>query len=110
VSRAVLPALAILVGVIAALLPLVKRNWFFGIRTPWTLSSDAVWDKTHRLGAPLLGIAALCIFAAAFAPSALALWLIIAPLLVIIVILLIYSYVLLAREKKGRGSSPPGIG
>jgi uncharacterized membrane protein len=28
----------------------VKKNWFIGIRTPWTISSDEVWDKTHRLG------------------------------------------------------------
>jgi uncharacterized membrane protein len=28
----------------------VKPNWFIGIRTPWTMSSDEVWEKTHRLG------------------------------------------------------------
>ena len=27
----------------------VKRNFFTGIKTPWSLSSDEVWDKTHRL-------------------------------------------------------------
>jgi len=32
------------------LLGKVKRNWFIGIRTPWTLSSDEVWDRTHRFG------------------------------------------------------------
>lgn len=39
-----------------------KRNWFIGIRTPWTLSSDYVWDKTHKAGAVLFklsGMAAL---------------------------------------------------
>jgi len=30
-----------------------KRNWFIGIRTPWTLSSDRVWDKTHKLAGKL---------------------------------------------------------
>jgi uncharacterized membrane protein len=25
----------------------LKPNWFIGIRTPWTLSSDTVWKKTH---------------------------------------------------------------
>jgi uncharacterized membrane protein len=30
-----------------------KRNWFIGIRTPWTLSSDVVWDKTHKLAGKL---------------------------------------------------------
>src|SRR5699024_7836181 len=28
----------------------IKPNWLIGIRTPWTLASEAVWRKTHRLG------------------------------------------------------------
>jgi uncharacterized membrane protein len=28
----------------------LKPNWFIGIRTPWTLSSDVVWRKTHQVG------------------------------------------------------------
>ena len=31
-------------------LPKFPKNFFIGIRTPWTLSSDEVWRKTHRLG------------------------------------------------------------
>jgi len=27
-----------------------KRNWFIGLKTPWTLSSDLVWDNTHKFG------------------------------------------------------------
>jgi uncharacterized membrane protein len=38
---------------LGTLLGRVKRNWFIGIRTPWTMSSDEVWDKTHRLGGKL---------------------------------------------------------
>jgi uncharacterized membrane protein len=38
---------------IGMLLEKSKRNWFIGIRTPWTLSSDRVWDKTNRLGAKI---------------------------------------------------------
>ncbi len=29
----------------------VQRNFFIGIRTPWTLANNQVWEKTHRLGA-----------------------------------------------------------
>jgi uncharacterized membrane protein len=36
---------------LGVLLDKAKRNYFIGIRTPWTLSSDVVWDKTHKLGA-----------------------------------------------------------
>ena len=36
-----------------------KRNWFIGIRTPWTLSSENVWNKTHQIGAKLFKIAGI---------------------------------------------------
>src|SRR5688500_19757477 len=39
----------LLVG-IGALLPKAHANWFIGIRTPWTLSNDRVWERTHRFG------------------------------------------------------------
>ena len=31
----------------------IKPNYFIGIRTPWTLESDTVWRKTHRLSGRL---------------------------------------------------------
>ncbi|AGT32439.1 membrane protein [Geobacillus genomosp. 3] len=31
-------------------MPKIKHNYFIGIRTPWTLESETVWNKTHRLG------------------------------------------------------------
>lgn len=34
-------------------LPKVQSNFYMGIKTPWTLSSDEVWRKTHRLGGKL---------------------------------------------------------
>jgi uncharacterized membrane protein len=29
----------------------LERNFWLGIRTPWTLANHQVWEKTHRLGA-----------------------------------------------------------
>lgn len=55
----------VLVGVaglfyyVGVLLGEAKRNWFVGIRTPWTLSSDEVWDRTHLLGAKLFKLTAV---------------------------------------------------
>ncbi len=40
-------------------LPRARSNWWFGIRTPWTLSSDTVWTKTHRVGGYLMTAAGL---------------------------------------------------
>jgi uncharacterized membrane protein len=46
-----------------------KRNWFIGIRTPWTLSSDAVWDKTHRLGGELFKAVGVVSVLSVFLPA-----------------------------------------
>ncbi len=35
-------------------LPKIRRNFFVGIRTPWTLADEDVWYRTHRLGGVLL--------------------------------------------------------
>lgn len=37
----------------------VRSNFLFGIRTPWTLSSNLTWDKTHRLGGRLMFLSGL---------------------------------------------------
>lgn len=53
----------------------LRRNFFIGIRTPWTLASAAVWERTHRLAGWLfmLGglVAIVCVLAGA--PPAVAL-------------------------------------
>ena len=39
--------------VIGNYLPKVRPNYMVGIRTPWTLTSDLSWDRTHRVGGRL---------------------------------------------------------
>jgi immunity protein, SdpI family len=41
--------IGILFVVIGNVLGKVRSNFMFGVRTPWTLSSDLSWNKTHRL-------------------------------------------------------------
>jgi uncharacterized membrane protein len=50
-------------------LPRARPNWWFGIRTPWTLSNDRVWTRTHRVGGYLLAGAGLVLLVAAAVPS-----------------------------------------
>jgi uncharacterized membrane protein len=52
----------------------IRPNWFMGIRTPWTLSSDTVWRKTHRFGGVVFVIAGLCIAATALTAASWALY------------------------------------
>ncbi len=53
----------ILIGMLFILLgnilPKVPKNFFIGIKTPWTLASDEVWQKTHRLGGWLFVVSGL---------------------------------------------------
>jgi uncharacterized membrane protein len=45
----------------------IRPNWFVGFRTPWTLSSDLSWDKTHRLVGRMFLVTGLATLIAAFA-------------------------------------------
>lgn len=100
-SQALLPAMGLLFLFIAYLLRHAKRNWFIGIRTPWTLSSDRVWDETHRLGATLFAICGILSILGGLLGGMLALWLTLLPLLFTTLFLLIYSYFLYQREMEG---------
>jgi len=77
----------------------VEPNWFIGIRTPWTLSSDTVWRKTHRTGGWLMVLGGIVIAACAFFPPGAFLPLFIAAVLIMAVIPIVQSYVLWKREQ-----------
>ena len=47
--------------IIGNFLPKTRFNYFMGVRTPWTLSDERVWDKTHRLAGPLFMLAGLVV-------------------------------------------------
>ena len=93
-----LPAFTLLFLFIGFVLEKAEPNWFVGIRTPWTLSSEKVWHKTHKLGAKLFKIAAL-ITLFGFVFRSLAIWFVIAPIIVFVLYLIIYSYLEYLKEK-----------
>src|SRR6266540_4643575 len=99
-SKAMLPALGILFFFIGYMLRKAKRNFFIGIRTPWTLSSDKVWDETHRLGSVLFMISGALAFIGSFLGGMTAFWFLFAPLMISTLITLVYSYLLYQREVK----------
>jgi uncharacterized membrane protein len=47
----------------------VRSNFFIGIRTPWTLSNDEVWKKTHRFGGKIFFGGGVIMIFATFLPS-----------------------------------------
>lgn len=50
-ERAMFGGVALLFALIGNLMGKVRRNPFLGFRTPWTLTSEPVWNDTHRVAA-----------------------------------------------------------
>ena len=99
-SAALLPFIGILFIFIGYLLRKAKRNFFIGIRTPWTLSSDTVWEKTHQLGSILFMVSGVFAFLGAFFGGMTAFLLMFIPLIASTIFLVIYSYILYAGETR----------
>ncbi len=100
-GRLVMPALGILFYYVGILVENAKRNWFIGIRTPWTLSNEVVWDKTHKIGGKLFKLAGIGAFLGIAFPRC-AIFLVIIPIISAVVYPPIYSYFEYQRE-----TSPP---
>lgn len=98
-GQAIIPALGILFYYIGVLLKHAKRNWFIGIRTPWTLSSEKVWEKTHQLGSKLFKISGVIAFLGIFFQG-LAIWFVIIPAILVSFYTLAYSYFAYQKENK----------
>jgi len=76
-----------------------KRNWFIGIRTPWTMSSEIVWDKTHKLGGKLFKTAGLLAFVGAVIPED-AIYFVLIPILAAAIVSVVYSYFEYKKQEK----------
>lgn len=96
-SVMLLPVMGLLFIGISFLLKNAKRNFFIGIRTPWTLSSDSVWEKTHALGAKTFLVGGLVILLSAFLGET-GLWLMLIALMIAAFVPIVYSYILWRQE------------
>jgi uncharacterized membrane protein len=100
-GTAMLPALGLLFYYVGILTGKAQRNYFIGIRTPWTLANDKVWDETHRLGSWLYKISGLLTIIGVFMGDY-AVWFVLAPILGTTIVLVVYSYVLFQRETRAQ--------
>ena len=66
-TRGVEAGIGLLLAVVGNFFGKLTRNFFVGIRTPWTLASDEVWMRTHRLAGKLFVVAGLAMFVLALA-------------------------------------------
>jgi uncharacterized membrane protein len=64
--RWIIAGVAVLFVVMGNYMPKTRASFMFGVRTPWTLSSDMAWERTHRLAGRLFMVAGVLGFAGAF--------------------------------------------
>lgn len=98
-SIALLPAVGLIFIFAGLMMRKAKRNFFIGIRTPWTLSSDRVWDETHRLGSwTFIAAGVITAFTGLLGPTGFPVM--IAVILITVLVPIVYSYILYQQETK----------
>ena len=73
----------------------LRKNFFIGIRTPWTLASDEVWSRTHRLGGKVFMVAGLFLILNSFVRFQ-QYW-VITAIVIVALVPVVYSYVIYRR-------------
>ena len=99
-GRWLLLMMGLLFAVIGNMAGKLRWNYTVGIRTPWTLANERVWDKTHRFGGLVFFIAGLALMGAALlaVPSTLGVPLIVAASLISTVLCVGKSWLLWRQE------------
>ena len=97
-SYIIMPALGVLFYGVGIIIEKTRKNFFIGIRTPWTLSSDAVWEKTNRLGSKMFRVFGVLAVLSLLVPGSLLFF--IAAVLIGVAYLFVYSYLEYEKEKK----------
>jgi len=100
-GRALAPAIGAMVFGAGVLIGRARRNFMIGIRTPWTLYSEQVWDRTHRVGSVAFRVAGVVSTLGVLAPSGWAFALVMVPLLAAALYAVVYSYFAYRAESAG---------
>jgi len=103
-ATVVMLALSVLCVFLGNYMGKIRRNFWMGIRTPWSIANEVVWERTHRLGGWLFVAVGLIGIPCSFIP-ALRLWGVIVPLIAVSIILYIYSYVCYQQQVQ-QGAEP----
>jgi immunity protein, SdpI family len=75
----------------------LRQSFFFGIRVPWTISNEEVWNRTHRAAGRLWVAGGLVMAAAAFLPAVPGMVVLVGGLIILSVVPIVHSYLLYRR-------------
>jgi uncharacterized membrane protein len=96
---------ALLFVVLGNVLTRVRPNWIFGVRTPWTLSSDLSWRETHRLAGYGFVLDGIAVLVTAFVYPHALFHVLLGGMLVVALVSIVWSYLAWKRDPNAQGRS-----
>ena len=101
-EKAIPAGISVLFIIWGNLLGKIRQNYFVGIKLPWTLSSEHVWNKTHRLGGKLMVLSGILgLIGTLFPPNVTAI-LLYGGMTAMIGITVVYSYIIFKKNAEVR--------
>ena len=97
IERVVLGGVGLLLLVLGNVMPRLRSNFWMGVRTPWTLSSDQVWRDTHRVAGRTMVAGGLITLVALLFPAEYRIWIALGGFVIAGFVPVVYSYVLWRR-------------
>lgn len=100
ITQAIWGAICLLWVLLGNVMGKVRRNFYIGVRTPWTLANERVWDATHRFAAKTFVLGGLAGWVLAWAGAGF--WLPFAALMAGALVPVVHSLVYYKRlERRG---------
>jgi len=100
-------SIGVLFLIIGNFMPKLKPTWFVGIRTPWTLSDETVWYKTHRLGGKMFLLGGLIILALTLFPTSIRWIVFMAVVFAVVIVTFVYSWWIWRKQDKTQPPANP---
>ena len=100
VGTIVIYGVLFLLGILGNYMSKMRPNYFIGVRTPWTLESEEVWFKTHRLAGNLwVGTSAILMMIKSMMSSEMFFYVFIPGIVIMSLVPIVYSYIIFKQEK-----------
>lgn len=100
VALAVKAMVSVLLIIIGNFMGQFRHNYFVGIKTPWTLSSEEVWQGTHRLGGRIWVVGGLVCLAMSLVDSPWGAVVFFTAIMLMTIVPIVYSYLLFKKLGK----------
>jgi len=101
VATSICAICSLLFIVLGNMLPKFRQNFFCGFKNPWTLSSERVWTRTHRMAGKMMFASGVLGLVGAFVPNAMVKFIMLfVPIMITCIVPSVFSYIWFRQEKQ----------